>query len=70
MKKEAPVFRSLAKDMNATVPVDVTFEGTTAVSKQEINGTYTHTMKLNASGSFSLIKTVSVPSPTDNHLSY
>lgn len=62
--KEGPNWRFLAKDKNPTVPIDVSHDGNAVVSKLESTGTYTHDLKLSASASFSLVKTVS---PT-NHL--
>lgn len=56
--------RSLAKDKTAPVPVDVSYEGTTAVSKLENSGDFSHSIKLNALGSFTLIKTVGSDTPS------
>ena len=59
-KKDTTVFRHLPKDKNPPVPIDVAFEGNSAVSKLDSSGEYSHNVRLNAPGSFSLIKTVSM----------
>lgn len=61
-EKDVMVYRDLSKDTNATIPVNVSFEGTSAAGKLEKSGIYTHTLRLNASAAFILTKTVSLRS--------
>ncbi|KAF2482489.1 hypothetical protein BDY17DRAFT_252297, partial [Neohortaea acidophila] len=55
--KEAVIFTSLGRD-DATLPVDVTFEGEATQAKLRKTGGYYHNMRLVAPSAFELVKAV------------
>lgn len=57
--KEAVIFTSLGRD-DATLPVDVTFEGEATQAKLRKTGGYYHNMRLVAPSAFELVKAVSL----------
>lgn len=60
-KKTKPVpvkVTKLARDKNATLPIDVTFQGEIAEAKQ-VKSHYTHALKLDGAAPFTLVDTVS-----------
>lgn len=60
-KKAKPVpvkVTKLARDKNATLPIDVTFQGDIAEAKQ-VKSHYTHSLKLDGAAPFTLVDTVS-----------
>ena len=52
---------NLAHDKTATLPVTVTFQGGNAEAKHTSKVGYTHALKLDATGPFTLLDTVSRP---------
>lgn len=62
-EKDTVTYRTLPQDKVPMVPVDVAFEGSSTISKLDNSGVYSHTIKLNATSSFTLTKTVSTTSP-------
>ena len=52
---------NLAHDKTATLPVTVTFQGGNAEAKHTSKVGYTHALKLDATGPFTLLNTVSRP---------
>ena len=59
MKKDVLVYRSVAKETGTGIPIDVAYEGNAATSKLTKSGGYSHTLKLDAPASFTVLKTVS-----------
>lgn len=57
-KKPAVKFTKLARNTNATLPIDVTFQGDLTEAKQT-KATYSHSLKLDSAAKFALVNTVS-----------
>ena len=52
------VFTKVEREPGAPIPIEVNFEGQSVQAKGSKNGTYTHTVKLEAESQFALVKTV------------
>jgi hypothetical protein len=69
-KKSKPVakYTKLARNKNATLPIEITFQGDILQAKQ-VKANYTHALKLDASTPFTLVDTVSFHRPSLHLLS-
>lgn len=56
--KEPVVYKTLQHDAGVPIQIDVTFEGQSELAKLTKSGGHTHTIKLQGSSAFSLVKTV------------
>lgn len=66
--KPAPVkITKLARDKNAALPIDVTFQGEIAEAKQ-VKSHYAHALKLDGAAPFTLVYTVSLHLQKPNSL--
>jgi hypothetical protein len=59
--KEPAKITKLARDKTATLPITVTFQGGNAEAKHTSKVGYTHALKLDATGPFTLFDSVSRP---------
>ncbi|KAK4550057.1 hypothetical protein LTR36_003024 [Oleoguttula mirabilis] len=56
--KQPAVYKSLAKDAGAAIPIDVVHEGQSVQAKLAKTGVYQHVLKLEAPSAFSVVKTI------------